>query len=86
LPPSQREIEKLETYITKFGAKASHAASAQSKKKALEKIDRVELPTELEMSVAKPTFSFPPPPVRFHFSHKKNQNDLNQTKSVMFDI
>jgi ATP-binding cassette subfamily F protein 3 len=62
---TQREIEKLENYITKFGAKASHAASAQSKKKALEKIDRVEMPTELEVSVAKPTFSFPPPPVRF---------------------
>jgi ATP-binding cassette subfamily F protein 3 len=39
----QREIEKLESYITRFGAKMSHAASAQSKKKALDRIDRVEV-------------------------------------------
>ena len=31
----QREIDKLESYITRFGAKMSHAASAQSKRKML---------------------------------------------------
>ena len=59
----QREIDRLQEYITKFGAKASHAASAQSKAKALERIDRVEMPTELEQTSARPSFNFPNPPV-----------------------
>lgn len=57
------QIERLEEYINKFGAKASHAASAQSKAKALGRIDRVEMPTELDQTSARPSFNFPNPPV-----------------------
>lgn len=57
----QREIEKLESYITRFGAKASHAASAQSKKKALDKIARVEMPTDLDTPSSGPHLRFPRP-------------------------
>jgi ATP-binding cassette subfamily F protein 3 len=46
----QAEIEHLEDYIRRFGAKFSHAAQAQDKRKKLERINlnRVEAPTDLE--------------------------------------
>jgi hypothetical protein len=44
------ESEHLEDYIRRFGAKFSHAAQAQDKRKKLERINlnRVEPPTDLE--------------------------------------
>jgi ATP-binding cassette subfamily F protein 3 len=57
----QREIAALEEYITRFGAKASHAASAQSKQKALDKIVRLPEPKTLAAPSAAPTLRFPPP-------------------------
>mmetsp|Transcript_46102 Transcript_46102/g.108785 ORF Transcript_46102/g.108785 Transcript_46102/m.108785 type:complete len:772 (+) Transcript_46102:38-2353(+) len=57
----QREIASLEDYITRFGAKASHAASAQSKQKMLDRIVRVPEPKNLEKPSARPNLRFPPP-------------------------
>jgi ATP-binding cassette, subfamily F, member 3 len=53
----QKEIEDLETYISRFRAKASLAASVQSKIKYLEKMERIELPPEAKTV----GFSFPQP-------------------------
>jgi len=44
----KKEIKELETYINRFRAKASLAASVQSKIKFLNKIERIELPNELK--------------------------------------
>jgi len=57
----QREIDKLEGYISRFGATASHAASAQSKMKALDKIQRVVAPTDLEAVSKRQSLRFPRP-------------------------
>jgi ATP-binding cassette, subfamily F, member 3 len=46
----QREIDKLESYITRFGAKMSHAASAQSKRKMLVRASEGEREREGEGS------------------------------------
>lgn len=51
----QREIRKLETYIAKNKARASTAAMAKSREKALARIERMEAPAHLE----RPQFSFP---------------------------
>lgn len=53
----QREIEKLETYITKNKARASTAKQAKSREKKLQRIDRIEKPQNL-------------PKPRFHFSSR----------------
>lgn len=53
----QKEIEDLETYISRFRAKASLAASVQSKIKYLERMERIELPPE-QKTVG---FTFPQP-------------------------
>lgn len=53
----QKEIEDLEEYISRFRAKASLAASVQSKIKYLERMERIELPPE-QATVG---FSFPQP-------------------------
>ncbi len=55
----QREINKLEDFVTRFRAKASKASQAQSKLKQLDKIDRLEAPLGSEKKVA---FRFPQPP------------------------
>ncbi|CAI5475208.1 unnamed protein product [Closterium sp. Yama58-4] len=65
------EIAKLEGFINRFGAKATKAAAANSKKKALEKI-RASMPDEDEEEAAfasdaggdrrKVAVRFPPPP------------------------
>ncbi|GGE39502.1 ABC transporter ATP-binding protein [Pullulanibacillus camelliae] len=51
----QKEIEKLETYIAKNKARAATARQAKSREKRLEKIERLEKPTQ----VPKPRFYFP---------------------------
>jgi ATP-binding cassette subfamily F protein 3 len=53
----QKEIEDLETYISRFRAKASTASSVQSKIKYLERMERIELPPALKTV----GFSFPQP-------------------------
>ena len=59
----QREIEHLEDYIRRFGAKFSHASQAQDKRKKLERImaAKVEAPTELETIEDRPRLHFPRP-------------------------
>ena len=54
----QQEINKLEDFINRFGAKATKAAQAQEYQKRLEKMVRIEIPESLK----KIHFSFPPAP------------------------
>lgn len=51
-------LAKEEEFIARFAARASHAAQVQSRVKKIEKIDRIEIPTE--ESVIK--FQWPEPP------------------------
>ncbi len=51
-------LAKEEEFIAKFKARASHAAQVQSRVKKLDKIDRIEVPTEEETI----NFQFPTPP------------------------
>ncbi len=51
-------LAKEEEFIARFAARASHAAQVQSRVKKIEKIDRIEIPTE--ESVIK--FEWPEPP------------------------
>ncbi|MFN7685869.1 MAG: ABC-F family ATP-binding cassette domain-containing protein [Oligoflexia bacterium] len=79
----QDMLAKEEEFIARFAARASHAAQVQSRIKKLEKIDRVEIPTE-ERSVS---FEFPVPPrggndvVRFKELQKiwKKENGTDHT-------
>jgi ATP-binding cassette subfamily F protein 3 len=54
----QEMLAKEEDFISRFAARASHAAQVQSRVKKLEKIDRIEIPAE-ERTVR---FSFTDPP------------------------
>ena len=51
-------LAKEEEFIARFAARASHAAQVQSRVKKLEKIDRIEIPTE-ERAI---NFEWPIPP------------------------
>lgn len=51
-------LAKEEEFIARFAARASHAAQVQSRVKKLEKIDRIEIPTE-EKAIQ---FEWPHPP------------------------
>jgi ATP-binding cassette subfamily F protein 3 len=51
-------LAKEEEFIARFAARASHAAQVQSRVKKLEKIDRIEIPTE-EKAI---NFEWPEPP------------------------
>lgn len=51
-------LAKEEEFIARFAARASHAAQVQSRVKKLEKIDRIEIPTE-EKAIH---FEWPAPP------------------------
>ncbi|GGH77385.1 ATPase subunit of ABC transporter with duplicated ATPase domains [Pullulanibacillus pueri] len=61
----QKEINKLETYISKNKARASTAKQAKSREKKLQKIERIHQPTKLP----RPRFKFPlgSEPVRMVF-------------------
>ena len=54
----QREIAHMMDFVTRFRAKASKAAQAQSKLKAVERMEKIEAP---EDDNAKVSFSFPQP-------------------------
>ncbi len=54
----QKEIERTERFIDKFRYKASKASQVQSRIKALDKVERIEIESD-ENSIA---FSFPPAP------------------------
>lgn len=69
----QKEIEDLEIFISRFRAKASLAASVQSKIKYLEKMERIQLPEE-QKTVG---FSFPQPSRSGH--NALILKDLSQT-------
>ncbi|KAJ8903688.1 hypothetical protein NDN08_004789 [Rhodosorus marinus] len=60
------QVEKLEGFITRFGAKATKASAAKSKKKALEKLESklVEAPTPTEGRRAKLNIPTAPPSAR----------------------
>ncbi len=54
----QEQLAKEEEFIAKFAARASHAAQVQSRVKKLDKIERLEMPTETK----KLSFEFAVPP------------------------
>lgn len=54
----QDMLAKEEEFIARFAARASHAAQVQSRVKKLEKIDRIEIPSEEKTM----RFEFPTPP------------------------
>jgi ATP-binding cassette, subfamily F, member 3 len=54
----QREIKRLQTFIDRFGAKNTKASQAQSKRKQIERMDKIEAPDSGERHVA---FRFPQP-------------------------
>ncbi|SNB45826.1 ABC-F family ATP-binding cassette domain-containing protein [Geobacter sp. DSM 9736] len=54
----QEMLAKEEEFISRFAARASHAAQVQSRVKKLEKIERIEIPAEERMV----KFEFAPPP------------------------
>ena len=54
----QEMLSKEEEFIAKFAARASHAAQVNSRVKKLEKIDRIEIPSERKVV----KFEFPDPP------------------------
>jgi ATP-binding cassette subfamily F protein 3 len=54
----QREIKRLQTFIDRFGAKNTKASQAQSKRKQIERMDKIEAPDFGERHVA---FRFPQP-------------------------
>ncbi|MBE0576002.1 MAG: ABC-F family ATP-binding cassette domain-containing protein [Desulfuromonadales bacterium] len=54
----QEMLSKEEDFISRFAARASHAAQVQSRVKKLEKIDRIEIPSE--QKVVKFEFAEPP--------------------------
>ena len=81
----QRQIDKLQTFIDRFGAKNTKAAQAQSKRKELARIERIEAP---ENESAPIRFRFPQPSrsgarvitlsqVNHAYSETKVYTDLN---------
>jgi ATP-binding cassette subfamily F protein 3 len=55
----QRQIEKLQTFIDRFGAKNTKASQAQSKRKEIARMERIDAP---EKDSAPIHFRFPQPP------------------------
>ncbi len=55
----QKELSAQQAYIDRFRASATRSTQAKSREKLLEKVERIEAPTE---SAAGPRFHFPAPP------------------------
>jgi len=54
----QREIKRLQVFIDRFGAKNTKASQAQSKRKQIERIEKIEMP---DLTVPRVVFQFPQP-------------------------
>jgi ATP-binding cassette, subfamily F, member 3 len=54
----QREIKRLQVFIDRFGAKNTKASQAQSKRKQIERMEKIEMP---DSTVARVAFQFPQP-------------------------
>jgi ATP-binding cassette subfamily F protein 3 len=54
----QREIKRLQVFIDRFGAKNTKASQAQSKRKQIERMDKIEMP---DFAVPRVVFQFPQP-------------------------
>ena len=54
----QREIDRLMTFVNRFRAKNTKAAQAQSKLKQIERMDKIEAPTDDSKEIS---FAFPQP-------------------------
>ena len=54
----QREIKRLQIFIDRFGAKNTKASQAQSKRKQIDRMDKIEVPDSTVRHVA---FRFPQP-------------------------
>ncbi len=83
----RREIEKTELFINRFRAQANKAAQVQSRIKALEKVERIEL----EEEDAVMNFRFPPPPASGQSvvvldKAAKRYGDLTVFKDFDFEI
>jgi ATP-binding cassette, subfamily F, member 3 len=55
----QRDIKRLQVFIDRFGAKNTKASQAQSKRKQIERMEKIEMPDLVSPRVA---FQFPQPP------------------------
>ncbi len=55
----QKEIERAQGFIDRFGAKASKASAAKSREKAIERMDKIEAPEGKKRGIA---FQFPEAP------------------------
>ena len=55
----QKEIQRLQEFADRFGAKASKAAQAQSKRKQIERMDKIEAPEAEARAIS---IRFPQPP------------------------
>ena len=52
----QREIKKLQTFIDRFGAKNTKASQAQSKRKQINRMDKIEAPDSTEHGMSLSVF------------------------------
>jgi ATP-binding cassette, subfamily F, member 3 len=54
----QREIKRLQVFIDRFGAKNTKASQAQSKRKQIDRMEKIEMP---DSAAARVAFQFPQP-------------------------
>src|SRR6516165_9255869 len=54
----QREIKRLQVFIDRFGAKNTKASQAQSKRKQIERMEKIEMP---DLTAPRVVFQFPQP-------------------------
>lgn len=84
----QDMLAKEENFIARFAARASHAAQVQSRVKKIERIERVELPTEAKAV----KFEFPTPPrsgedvVKMHEVGKVYTHNDGREKRVLSHV
>ena len=54
----QRDIKRLQVFIDRFGAKSTKASQAQSKRKQIERMEKIEMP---DLTAPRVAFQFPQP-------------------------